>query len=57
MGFSILKTLALEECIAESCADYVCIAVEVASDPQRLTQNRTILRGRLRDSHFTMAAR
>ena len=47
---SILKTLSLEECIAESTADYVRIAAELASAPERLTQYRSTLRDRLQKS-------
>ena len=50
MGLSILKTLSLEECIAESTADYVRIAAELASAPERLTQYRSTLRDRLQKS-------
>ncbi len=59
MGLSILKTLGLEECIAESSADYVRIAVEMASRSERLTQYRSTLRespaelGDLRRREFT----
>lgn len=50
MGLSILKTLALDECIASSPADYVRIAVELAHDPERLKQYRSMLRFRVQNS-------
>jgi len=50
MGLSILKTLALDECIAASPSDYVSIAVEMARNPERLTQYRSTLRTRLQQS-------
>jgi predicted O-linked N-acetylglucosamine transferase (SPINDLY family) len=45
-----LKTLALDECIASSPADYVRIAAELAHDPERLTQYRSMLRSAWRSS-------
>ena len=50
MGLSILKTLSLEECIAQSTTEYVRIAVELATQSERLTQYRSTLRNRLQTS-------
>lgn len=56
MGLSILKTLALDECIASSPADYVRIAVELAHDPERLKREyRSMLRSACRIRHSAMA--
>ena len=52
MGLSILKTLALDECIAESSADYVRIAVEMANNSEQLTKYRSTLRDRLKKSQI-----
>jgi len=50
MGLSILKTLELNDWIAESATDYVRIAVGLSIDRRRLAEYRTTLRTRLFNS-------
>jgi protein O-GlcNAc transferase len=50
MGLSILKTLGLNDWIAESARDYVRIAVGLSGDHRLLAEYRTMLRPRLFNS-------
>jgi predicted O-linked N-acetylglucosamine transferase (SPINDLY family) len=44
---SVLSTLGMSDCIAESTQDYVRLAVQLAQDPRKIAQLRTSLRSRM----------
>ncbi len=50
VGVSLLTGVGLEELIADSEADYVARAVDLAQDPQRLVKLRSRLRGQMQSS-------
>jgi predicted O-linked N-acetylglucosamine transferase (SPINDLY family) len=56
-GVSILRTVGLDELVAETPEAYVRLAAEVAGDPSRLTALRSGLRQRLERSPLLDAAR
>lgn len=49
-GYSLLKNIGLEECIAFSKEAYVQKAVDLASQPQRIAELRKNLRGQMQNS-------
>jgi hypothetical protein len=56
-GTSLLNTLGLTECIANTQAEYVAIAQRLAGDPARLGALRASLRERMRGSRLMDGAR
>jgi predicted O-linked N-acetylglucosamine transferase (SPINDLY family) len=56
-GTSLLSTLGLTGCIAETHAEYVAIAQRLAGDPARLAALRASLRDRMRRSPLMDGAR
>jgi predicted O-linked N-acetylglucosamine transferase (SPINDLY family) len=53
LGASMLTSLGMQELVAATPADYVAIAVRLASDPRRLADLRSTLRQRMRAAPLT----
>jgi len=57
MGASILTSMGLHELVAQDAADFSRIAIELAADPQRISQQRAAMRDRLYKSPLVDAKR